>query len=197
MKKRLAVFDFDGTITHKDSFLEFMKFYRGHIKFYLGFGILSPIMGLFFFKILPNWKAKEAALKYFFKGESLEFFNRRCEDFSREVLPSMIKDSALEAIEAHRKNGDTIIVVSASAENWLSNWCRKYDLELIATKLEIQDGKITGKLSGRNCYGDEKECRLRAHVNLDQYQEIYVYGDSSGDKALLKLATHPFYRHFN
>lgn len=196
MKQRLAIFDFDGTITYKDSFLEFLKYYKGKNNFYLGFALLSPIMGLFVLKIIPNWKAKEAALSHFFKGEKMEYFSRRCKEFSEEVIPSMIRPKALQAILDHQKSGDRLIVISASAENWLIDWCKKYNLELLATKLEVKSGVITGKIDGFNCYGEEKESRLKEFVPLSEYSEIFVYGDSPGDKSILKLATHPFYRHF-
>ena len=196
-EKRLAIFDFDGTITYKDTFLEFMKFYKGKTSFYTGFALLSPIMGLFLFKIIPNYKAKEAALSHFFKGENIHEFNKKCELFGSQIVPGLIIPKALEAILNHQKAGDRVVVISASAENWLSPWCKKYNLELIATKLEIKDNKITGKLSGLNCYGEEKECRLKAYLDVAEYNEIYVYGDSPGDKYILKLATHPHYRYFN
>lgn len=196
MTNRLAIFDFDGTITYKDSFLEFLKFYRGKFKFYLGFFLLSPIMVLFVLKIIPNWKAKEAALAYFFKGEDFHFFSKRCKEFSERVLPQLIRPKALEAILEHKSSGARLVVISASAENWLIDWCKEYDLELLATKLEVNNQKITGKINGNNCYGAEKECRLNEYLVLTDYQEIYVYGDSPGDKSILALATHPFYRHF-
>lgn len=197
MKKRLVIFDFDGTITYKDTFLEFMKFYKGRKAFYSGFAKLSPIMGMFLFKLIPNYKAKEAAISHFFKGEDISEFNRKCQTFSENIIPNLIIPKALDAILTHQKEGARLIVVSASAENWLAPWCEKINLELIATKLEVEEGKITGRLSGRNCYGEEKECRLKEVVELSDYDEIYVYGDSSGDKSILKLATHPHFKFFN
>ena len=85
--KVLALFDLDGTITTKDTFLEFIKYYHGSAKFYLGFLLTSP--WLFFFKagIIPNWRAKEKVLEYFFKGESTHDFQQRGKKFSTEVLP--------------------------------------------------------------------------------------------------------------
>lgn len=174
-----------------------MKFYRGKTSFYTGFTLLSPIMGLFFFKVIPNFKAKEAALSHFFRGENINDFDEKCELFGQEIIPGLIIPKALEAILRHQKAGDRVVVISASAENWLAPWCNRYNLELIATKLEVIDGKITGKLSGPNCYGEEKECRLKAYLNISEYNEIYVYGDSPGDKNILKLATHPHYKFFN
>ena len=87
-------------------------------------------------------------------------------------------------------------VVSASAENWVKPWCDKYGLICLATKLEVKDGIITGKLNGRNCYGDEKVCRIKERLDLSDYHEIIAYGDSSGDKEMLELAHHPFYKPF-
>jgi len=42
----LIVFDFDGTITCKDSFLEFLRFALGLRKLVCGFIYLSPILSL-------------------------------------------------------------------------------------------------------------------------------------------------------
>ena len=43
----LALFDFDGTITNRDSFIDFIKFAKGNLKFFQGFMILSPILILY------------------------------------------------------------------------------------------------------------------------------------------------------
>lgn len=195
--KKLAIFDFDGTITKKDSFLEFIKFYRGVFKFYLGFGLLSPLLILYIFKIIPNWKAKETVLGYFFGNEEVAVFSLKCKAFAESKLPLLTKESALRAIEKHKLEGDRVVVISASAENWLSYWCQKHGLELIATRLEVKGSKITGKIDGFNCYGKEKKNRLEEFLDIKEYEEIYVYGDSNGDKEILAMATHPFYRHFH
>lgn len=195
--KRLAIFDFDGTITSKDSLLEFIKFYRGEYKFYLGLVLLSPVLVLYTIKIIPNWRAKEIVLSYFFGNEDVEAFAKRCKAFAENKLPLLVKPSALKAIKKHQANGDRVVVISASAENWLKHWCQKYDLELIATQLEVKNNKITGKIEGENCYGIEKRKRLEAYLNLKEYKQIYAYGDSGGDKDILALATHPHFRYFH
>ena len=58
------------------------------------------------------------------------------------------------------------------------------------------DGKITGKLINGNCYGNEKVLRVMRLVNIEDYEEIYAYGDSRGDKELLSIAHKPFYKPF-
>ena len=56
---KLALFDFDGTITTKDSFVEFIKFKHGFLGFAVGFLLMSPVILLYKTKLIPNWKAKQ------------------------------------------------------------------------------------------------------------------------------------------
>ena len=196
MSKSIAFFDFDGTITTKDTFLEFIRYSKGDKSFFLGFIILSPILILFKLGLIKNWKAKEITLKYFFSGTTLEEFNAVCVNFSNERLPQLIREKALKEIQRHQETKTPVYIVSASPENWLKPWCEMMNLKLISTRLEVLDGEITGKLSGFNCHGAEKENRIRCQIDLDQYENIYAYGDSSGDRELLALANNAFYKPF-
>ena len=59
MKQSLALFDFDGTITFKDTLFEFIIHSKGRMRFLLGIAVLSPVFVLYLLRIIPNWKAKE------------------------------------------------------------------------------------------------------------------------------------------
>lgn len=190
------LFDFDGTITTKDTLIEFVLFYRGRYGYFLGMIMLAPVLALYVTKLIPNWKAKQHFLARYFRGEKESTFNARCVDFSNTVLPSLIRPQALEAIAEYRKQNVIMAVVSASAENWIKPWCDKYGMLCLSTKLEVKDGIITGNLNGRNCYGDEKVCRIKAQFNLEDFAEIIAYGDTSGDKEMLELAHHSVYKPF-
>ena len=48
--KDIAFFDFDGTITIKDSFIDFLKYSKGNIDFFKGIIILSPLIIAFYLK---------------------------------------------------------------------------------------------------------------------------------------------------
>lgn len=196
MKKVLAIFDFDGTLTTKDTFLEFIKYHRGAVSFWMGFMKMAPIILLHLLRIIPNWKTKEYALAYFFGGERLEDFQAVCDRFSTTCIPQLARKEALEKLALHQKEGHEIVVISASAENWLAGWCKERGIKLIATRLGVENGCLTGKLIGRNCYGPEKLSRLEEEFDLISYDEIHVYGDSRGDKDILAIATNSFYRKF-
>jgi HAD superfamily hydrolase (TIGR01490 family) len=196
VKKKLVLFDFDGTITTKDTFLEFIIFYHGSFKFLSGFSLLSPILILHLLKVVPNWRAKEFVLAWFFKNESEEYFNNKCDQFCREIVPSLVRKQALETLRAHQAKGQEVVVVSASAENWVRPWCNTMDVTCIATRLEVVNGKLTGKILKKNCYGEEKVCRLKEEFNITDFDSIIAYGDSSGDRQMLSLAQEQFYKPF-
>jgi HAD superfamily hydrolase (TIGR01490 family) len=196
LNRRIAFFDFDGTITTKDTLLEFIKFYKGKRKFYLGFLLYSPLLVAFKLKIIPNYVAKQKVIQHFFKGESVDTFLQYCNAFSEKVLPGLIRPKALHEIKKLKAADARIVIVSASAENWIAKWANSQGLQLIGTRLATNGETITGAFDGNNCYGNEKVCRIKAEIDLSVYDEVYCYGDSAGDKAMLQLANHPFYKPF-
>lgn len=191
---QLVLFDFDGTITTKDTLIEFVRFYRGPRKYLESMITLSPILGLYALKMIPNWKAKQYFLSRHFRGENIDVFNSRCREFSTNILPSLIRPKALTAIKSYREQNVTMAVVSASAENWVGPFCEEQGLICLATKLEVRDKVITGKLHGKNCYGDEKVCRIKEQFDLSSFREIIAYGDSSGDREMLAIAHQAYYK---
>lgn len=193
---KLSLFDFDGTITTKDTFVEFIKFYKGTFKFWFGFILLSPLIIAFKIKLIPNWKAKELVLTYFFKNTPIKEFELQCSQFNELIVPYLIRPKALEEIQLHQKENRSIWIVSASPELWIKDWATKHNIQLIGTKLEIRNNLITGKLKDNNCYGPEKAVRIKKAINLDDFNFIEAYGDSSGDKEMLALADESHYKPF-
>lgn len=196
MNNSIAFFDFDGTITRKDTMIELVKYAKGNINYYKGLLLLSPWLAGMKLGLVKNSKAKEKLLTHFFKGTPLDEFNNICKQFSKKIIPDLIRPDAYESILAHKQQGHDIVVVSASAENWISTWCIENNIQYLATKLEVKANLITGLLSGNNCNGIEKVNRINQLVDLSTYKSIFSYGDSSGDKEMLELATNKGFRVF-
>ena len=192
----LALFDFDGTITKDDSLLKFIRFVVGDVRFVFGLVVLSPILVAYKLKLIPNYKAKQKMLSWFFKGMSKEAFFKVANEYSLVHIDKILRPKAMEKISWHKAQGHKVVIVSASIDCWLRPWCEKNGLELIATKLEIKDDIVTGKLLSKNCYGVEKVNRIKEIYNLKDFEYIYSYGDSSGDKQMLELAHEKFYKPF-
>lgn len=195
-QNNIAFFDFDGTITNDDSLLKFIKFVVGAKKFFIGLFYLSPVLILYKIRVIPNYKAKQYMLSWYFKDIKKEDFFYTAKEYSLNHIDKMLRPLAIERLSWHKKQGDKIVVVSASIDCWLRPWCEKNGLELIATKLEIKNNKITGNLLTKNCYGQEKVNRIKNQYNLNDYNHIYAYGDSRGDKEMLALANFSFFKPF-
>lgn len=196
MSRKIAFFDFDGTITTKDTLLEFIKFSKGTGAFYMGFLKHLPSLLAFKLKLIPNQKAKEKILKHFFAGTPLEIFNAQCHRFSKEMIPSLLRPAALREIQKLKEENYTLVLVSASPENWIAPWATGYGFEVMGTRLETKEGKLTGNIIGNNCYGDEKVCRIKEKFDPQNYTHIAAYGDSGGDKQMLALANNSYYKPF-
>lgn len=196
-RQKLALLDFDGTLTKKDTLFEIIRFVHGKRNLYAGLCRLSPYLLLYKSGMIPNWKAKEKVLTHFFGNMPYDLFQKKCEQFARERLPALVRKNALDVLRQFNDEDVKVIIVSASAENWVLPWCIAQKFECVATRLETKNGKITGKISGKNCYGIEKVNRIRQAIDLSEYKTICVYGDSKGDKPMLALATHAHYRAFH
>ena len=190
----LALFDFDGTITFKDSFGDFIAYAVGRRKFITGVVLLSPMLFAYALGFIRNWRAKELVSTYFFGGWESRSFQGLASKYSRGRLPRIVRDIALERIGWHKDKGDKVVIVSASIDLWLADWCATCDVDLIATKLEMKDGRVTGRFLTRNCSGKEKVRRIEECYNLQGFDYIYAYGDTPGDKAMLDIANERYYK---
>lgn len=204
MNRQIAFLDFDGTITTKDTLLEFIKFSKGSFRFYLGFLINSPWILAWKIKLISNQRAKERMLTWFFGGMPLDAFQHKCNRFTATTLPDLIRSKALHEIHLLQAKAVEIVIVSASPANWLQPWTDHLGVGLLATRLETRTPqpdtpvtlRLTGKILDRNCHGDEKVRRIRESYDLSAYDHIIAYGDSSGDKPMLALATFAFFKPF-
>jgi len=196
VKKGIAFFDFDGTVTTRDTLLEFIKFAKGAPAFYSGFVYNIFYLLAYKLKVITNQEAKEKVLGYFFRGTDVTEFDRMAVEFSKIKLPSLIRSKAQNEILTLQNDNIDVVIVSASPENWIRHWCFEKNLILIASVLETRDGKITGKISGKNCHGQEKVRRILEKYSIEEYNEVYAYGDTKGDLPMLGLATKPYYKPF-
>jgi len=193
---RLALFDFDGTITTKDSMFEFINYAVGTPRYYLGLILLSPMLSAYMLKFIPSYRAKEMLLSHFFKGYSRDKFTDIATRYSSDQIDHIVRYKAIEKIKFHQDRGDRVIIVSASIECWLKSWCNINNIELISTKLLFINDRFSGRLESRNCYGIEKVNRIKEVIDLDDFDHIYAYGDSSGDIEMLKISDESYYKPF-
>ena len=184
----IAFFDFDGTITRKDTMFQFIRFSKGNLMFYVGLLLLSPVLFAYKIGIIPNWRAKELLFSFYFGGMDEADTLRLGQEFSEQVVPKLIRQEAIQEIEFHKNMASKIVVVTASFSIWIKAWCELNQFELIATEHDIRQGRLTGLIKGKNCHGAEKVRRIKEKFDLHQFDKIYAYGDSVADLEMLNLA---------
>ncbi len=197
MKKRsLALFDFDGTITTRETFLPFMRFFAGTFKFYFGMATLIPWAAAYFLRIIDAAQMKEKITIYFLGGTREKVLHQKAKEFADIYFPKVVKNEAVEKIKFHKERGDRVFLVSATFSFYLKYFTELHEMELAATEIEVKDGIVTGKLGSVNCKGIEKVNRVKNAINGEKFDEIFAYGDTSGDREMLAFATRPHYRVF-
>ena len=203
MKKRIYAFDFDGTLTTRDTLIAFIRYAKGTGAFVLGFLRHAHLLVLMKLGLYPNWKAKQKGFSYFFKGMSLGDFDALCQRFAADNR-QLLRPEGIRTLEQAGEEGADIVIVSASIDNWVKPFFTNLDgladnlpkITVLGTQIEIADRKLTGRFLTKNCYGQEKVNRILAlYPNRSEYT-LTAYGDSRGDKELLAFADEAHYKPF-
>lgn len=192
----LAVFDFDGTITTKDSMLACCRFVAGSSAYVTGMILLAPMLLAMKAGLVSRQRTKEAFLSRFLKGKSREELQSMAEAFTEEILVHLIRPQALSRIQQHKDQGHRLLIVSASLDIWLAPWAASQEIPLLSSQGEFIDGIFSGKLTGENCRGAEKVRRITEYLGADLPDHTIAYGDSSGDTELLQWADKAYFKPF-
>ncbi|MHB1059133.1 MAG: HAD family hydrolase [Rhodanobacter sp.] len=189
----LALFDFDGTITIREMFADFMHFAVAPRRLAVGRLVLAPVVIGYRLGIVSAHAIRSRAVRFGFRGEPLARVGRMGKRFAREVLPGVLREHAMERIAWHKAQGDVVVVVSGALDVYLEHWCREHGLALICSELEVADGRLTGRYRGRQCVGPEKPRRVLDRYDLGDFGQVYAYGDTREDLDLLGIADRKYF----
>lgn len=190
----LALFDFDGTITTRETFPDFVRAAAPPERIARGRWQLAPWVAGYRLGLVPGTTIRAKVADLAFRGVRQDVLRERAEQFAHDALPPLLRPEAMARIEWHRRRGDRIVVVSGGFDLYLAPWCGTHALDLICSSLESVDGVLTGGYQGAQCVNEEKARRVRARYPRTQYREVHAYGDTREDRALLALADHVAYR---
>ena len=120
---KVYAFDFDGTLTKKDTFIEFIEYSKGYGKTFFGLLLFSPILILMKLHLYPNWKAKQRIFSWFFKGMNIDEFNKLCQNFA-VAKQNIMRQGGLDLIRKALIQEDSVIIITASIETWVKPFFR-------------------------------------------------------------------------
>jgi HAD superfamily hydrolase (TIGR01490 family) len=190
----LALFDFDGTITFKDSFTPFILYAVEPTRIAIGRAVLSPMIVAYKLGLVRTSLMRATVVGFGLRGRREADVRQIGRSYALEKLSAITSPRALERIGWHKAQGDAVVVVSASLDVYLSEWCKEVGVDLICTELEARGGILTGRYRHGDCSGNEKARRVRERYDLRAYEVVYAYGDTKEDEAMLALAHKRFFQ---
>jgi phosphatidylglycerophosphatase C len=141
---------------------------------------------------------KERLLQLYLHGMPAADAEAEARSFVQDRLPGLLNPKAVARLRWHQAQAHRVLLVSASPDLYLQLWAAQEGLEaVLSTRLEIVEGRLTGRLAGPNCWGPEKLVRLVEHLGSLEDVELYAYGDTRGDAELLAAARYPGFRAFD
>lgn len=190
----LALFDLDGTITRHDTWSEFLRFSASKTRRLVAGILLSPLIVAYKLGLLPGRVGRPIAARVAFAGRNAMEVREMGRQYVSGSLAPILRRRALERIEWHKTQGDTVVVVSAALDVYLRGWCDSLGVDVICTRLEERNGRLTGRYLDGDCCGGEKAARIRRCYDLRRYAIIYAYGDTDEDREMLELAHEKYFR---
>lgn len=219
----IHVFDFDGTLTTRDTLLLFIRHARGWWALFGGLLLFSPLLVLMKLHLADNGRTKERLFRHYFRGMLERDFDALCQSFARSHT-HVLRTAGLRTVQQALDRGERVVVLSASIDRWVEACLRPFLVssslfQVLGTEIDVVDGRLTGRFATPNCYGPEKVRRLKEFLKkvsprgdvegatkvsprgdvegaLEGTPFIIAYGDSRGDKELLAYADESHYKPF-
>lgn len=211
--KTIYAFDFDGTLTTRDTLIEFIRYARGNGALIMGIIRHLPMLIMMKLRMYPNDKAKQRIFAHFFKDMPVDEFTAICTAFARNSQ-RLLRPHGIDTVKRAIAQRCPVVIVSASIDLWVAPFFAdmgaavhnnaqadsdnntETPIIILGTKPEISGRRLTGRFATPNCYGKEKVNRLLALYPHRERYRLIAFGDSRGDKELLTAADESHYKPF-
>ena len=188
-RRTVAAFDFDGTLTRRDTLLPFLVQLCGPSRVAWALASEAPVLASVALGRGDRDAGKARLLARVLAGRPIAAVQAVVDSYAADVTARRLRPDTVTRLRWHVRNGHDVVVVSASPELYVAPIVRRLGVTtVLATGLEVDAAdRLTGRLLGANVRGPEKERRLREHLGSEPVT-LYAYGDSTGDRELLAMA---------
>jgi len=190
----LALFDFDGTITDRETMPVFMHRAVRPRRLAIGKLLLAPLVIGYKLGLVSGSAVRAAICWLGFRGVPVEEVEQHGLTFAREYLPQVLRPEAIERIAWHQDRGDRVVLVSGGLDVYLVHWAQAHGLDLVCSSLEQKHGRFTGHYRGAQCVRQQKARLVQAAYPSERFGRVFAYGDTPEDRELLAMAHEPYYR---
>jgi phosphatidylglycerophosphatase C len=193
----IVAFDFDGTMTVRDSYTAFLRFRTPLLKQVIcGIRLIPAVLAYLVHR--NRERIKVAATKVFLKGVPRAQLEAEAKRFAEAHSRKLLRPDAVAAWKRWRSDRVRLMIVTASPDIVVAPFARGLGADdLLGTPLAFDaDDRVTGMFLSPNNRGPEKVVRLRAAYGPDLCLRA-AYGDTDGDTEMLAIAEEPYFRVFS
>jgi phosphatidylglycerophosphatase C len=198
--RRVAAFDFDGTVSRRDTLVPFVARFAGVGRSAAGlFGAGWDALVRQTLAARDRDAVKEQMIRRLLTGRDARDLDRAAGAYAARLIDRALRPDMVEEIRRHVAAGHETLFVSASLANYLRPIARYLGMtDVIAVDLDVSDGVLTGSMVHPNVRAAEKAVRLRRWLGAPtdgplEGVELWAYGNSSGDHELLELGDHAYW----
>ncbi|MFZ8199965.1 HAD-IB family phosphatase [Alteromonas portus] len=187
----LVLFDFDKTIINRDTGAAYVKFMvcRNPMRLSMCF-ITTPLYIPFLLHKNTKFIGFSIILWLATFGMSIKKVVRLRRSFIRRYLnesATIIFKDAVQHLQLHTSNADQVVVVSGASQWMVKAIFVAASLPKVEFVCSEEAHLFGGFICKSHCYASNKVKRVRKLYNLEKYDSIIGYSDSSVDIPILKL----------
>lgn len=183
---KIVIFDFDKTLTIKDSLAPFANYIAKKRSDYLKLFLFYFSLFIYKLKCVNDKTFKEFFLKLFIRDLNTIDVEKIVREFFNDKLKYLINEKVFNKLENHIVSGDTVYIVSANFDFFLEPIIKIWNLSgVISTQAEKKNSCFTGKIIGNTCKGEDKLRKIETILGYEKLREAIAYGDKQ-DIYLLK-----------
>jgi len=147
---------------------------------------ILPWIQAYYLKLYPAHRMRPKLYVSMFKDSDAEEILHLAQDYAHQLMLKL-NPKLLEQLRQHQELGHEVVLVSASLDLYLKPVCSYLNIDLICSEVEIKAGKMTGFYQTPDCSNQQKKIRILEKYKLQDYAEIYAYGNSEEDEEMLSL----------
>ena len=177
MNNRVIVFDFDKTLTYKDTLLGFFLYCSSK-------NLLFPFKVFCFFflmvcaklKMTSNFKLKEYGIRFFLYGQHRSNIHKKSSEYAKKI-------SFNDLFKNFNFNTDLAIYVSSASFEEYLKMIFPDNVKILASQLTYDNDRVSGLKF--NCYRENKK---RVLAEKDVHEIDVLYTDSYNDYSLAMIS---------
>lgn len=180
---RLVVFDLDGTITRCNTLGPYVIGLLRQRPWQLASIVLAaPALVAYFLGRLDRGGLKARMLRATLGRRSRAELQAWTAQFVPRLLAHRVRADALRTIEAHRRRGDVLVLLSASPDLYVPAIATALHFdEAVCTELGWRDDRLDGTLTTPNRRGSEKTRCIAALANRHPGLQTAAYANELAD----------------